>query len=196
MAEAAGVDLAWIWSGEGPMLLEDKEPERRAEDATEGDRLVVASDEVEFDLSGPLPPEMIKVPILNVEAALGRPIAPEDERVIDWAVCVRRKVPHPHDTYVVRAKGNSMYPTLQDGFLVAVDTNMDALRPLKQLHGKMVVVDLPVDAGGISIKWCHVSRKALMFFAEGEDTDYRPCALPIDQADRIKGRVIWWWGEM
>lgn len=61
-------------------------------------------------------------------------------------------VRHPERTYVLRAEGQSMYPTIPDGAMVVVETDVD------YLHGSLVVVAL---RAGIMVKRYDRTRKLL-----------------------------------
>jgi phage repressor protein C with HTH and peptisase S24 domain len=142
------------------------------------------------------PSGFVSVPILAAIAALGQPIENEHERPEGPpALLLKAKVRHPRDTYALRVRGDSMYPTLQDGYLVFVDRHEDAMRPLKALDGKLVVVRLEQGTGGISIKRVQVGRNALTITADHPEAGFAPVALRLDQADRILAKVIGWWGE-
>lgn len=143
-----------------------------------------------------LPPNLVPVPILSVVAALGAPREVRGEQILDYAVAYKPSVPHPKDTYAIRASGDSMAPFLVDGALVGVDLHLEARTPLHRLDNKMVVVRLgPLD-NDISIKWLRVGRTSVTVEAENPDCGFLQQVFRLPEAEGIViGRVVWWWGE-
>lgn len=182
LAEKTGASLSWLMTGEGEMFLQKATGH------------AAVAQPAETAIKPPL--GFVSVPILSAVAALGQPIENEHERPEGPpALLLKAKVRHPRDTYALRVRGDSMLPTLCDGFLVFVDRNPDALRPLKALDGKLVVVRLDQGSGGISIKRVQVGMNALTITADHPEAGFAPVALRLDQADRILAKVIGWWGE-
>jgi SOS-response transcriptional repressor LexA len=182
------VNPAWLMSGRGPMFLpmDDGTPRIGFSEIRESGP--------SYNKEG-APEQMVSIPILSTVAALGSPIQNEHEQVVDQALLYRPKVPHPKETFGLRVRGDSMYPTLQDGFLVFVDRHPDALRPLSALDRKLVVVRLDHGAGGISIKRLRVDDNGLLVTADHPAAAFKPVALTLDEAGRILAKVIGWWGE-
>jgi len=201
MAEIADVSLDWLWHGEPPMKRSDVvQGLAMAKAAAEApDHLLCDPDMSriirETLKNTPLPDQMVRVPILNIEAALGPPLEQDREKVVDWAVIYKPKVPHPSHTVVVRVAGESMSPVLSDGFLVGVDFHPDALAPVEKLNAAMVLAVVDGPETGPTIKWCSVTRRTLTLYAENPASGFTPLAIPIEEAGRIKGVVRWWWGE-
>ena len=185
LIHAVGVNPTWLFMGQEPMFLSQV-----------GERSPMIGDlPLSYEAGGKVPPHMVELGILSTVAALGEPIENEDERVIDRAVILKKKVPHPSQTWGLRVRGDSMFPTLQEGFLVFVDRHPDALQPLSALDKKLVVVRLDHGAGGISIKRLVVSDNGLLITADHPAAAFKPVALPLAEAGRILAKVLGWWGE-
>lgn len=188
MAAASGVYALWLMTGEGKMRPGGAEHRG----AIFPSPFVVGSEAKEFNYD---PGQLVEVPILSTVAALGSSIANDDERIVDLAVVYKSAVPHKRHSYAFRVMGDSMYPTIQDGFLVGVDVHPDVLSPLRGLNGKMVLARLDQGEDGLSIKWLRVGRTSLTFEAENPRSGFMPVSVPLDEANRIIARVMWWWGE-
>lgn len=100
IAEATGVSLEWLMTGRGPMTKEE----------------TWAPDE-----------EFVRVPLYDVKVSAGDGRLIEEEPIktmlafrADW---LRRQGLQPSHLALVYVEGDSMYPTLQEGDLLLLDTS-------------------------------------------------------------------------
>jgi phage repressor protein C with HTH and peptisase S24 domain len=171
IAKAAGVNLEWLATGEGPMRREDVE---QAKALAEQEK-----DLWQFEL----------VPRYEVEAAAGGGRVVERESEIgrlafrkDW---IRQKGWQPKDLVVIRIIGDSMEPTIKDGALALVNTaeEMPAADGIYVLSidGHLVAKRLQLDLAGGGI------------YIRSDNPAYETQHLSSREVDDlfIVGRVVW-----
>ncbi len=171
--QAYGLSPTWLLTGYGPRIVQPIINGQVAELAGE------------YNAGYPL----IRVPILSSFLSLGEPVPQPKERIKDWAQVIKPLVPHPRHTYGLHARGDSMHPIIQDGWLVLVDTHEDAIRPYEQQSGKPVAVRL---GEGVSIKWMDAGKSDWIIHAENQASGFKPLRIPRQVDPPVVGRVIWW----
>ena len=92
-------------------------------------------------------PEVRRVPILIDAAAAGTPRAVDENNIEMSLPLPRRWLPNGGKLYGIRVVGDSMSPTVNDGYLVIVNVGE---RSSQQLVGRMVAAR---DGDGITVKW-------------------------------------------
>lgn len=178
IANAGGVRLEWLVTGEGAMR----------------NREVL---EVPPTYGADVGPEFTLVPRYEVEAAAGAGQAVDCEQEVgklafraDW---LRHKGLRAADLAVIRIKGDSMAPTIRDGSLVLVDCRRHHEKPSSdgiyviQLDGDLLAKRIQIDLAG---------EGAL--YIKSDNPAYTEQHLDAAAADRLRivGRVIWAGGEI
>jgi SOS-response transcriptional repressor LexA len=135
-------------------------------------------------------PDAVGVPLLRDAAAAGSPRMIEQAEVEDTLVIPRRWCPHPENTTCIRVSGRSMYPVLDDGYIVAVDT---FLVEFSHLVERMVAARDP--EGGITIKWLRKVGDDYMLIPQHTSPEYPPALISREPGWKIVGEVIWWIGK-
>jgi len=178
LADAAGVNVLWLATGEGPKMRATDEKKESLKDVT-------------FQGEGQEPPEgYIRVPRYNVAASAGGGAVNVSEQIVDY---IRFKsdwikqvlgVSAQH-VALISVKGDSMETTLSDGDMIMVDTTdrrfeANAIYVL-QLEGSLLVkrIQRKVD-GTIVIK--------------SDNKAYEPESVRGDMVDQLNvvGRVVWY----
>lgn len=137
------------------------------------------------------------VPIRLVEgaAAAGPPSEVMESEISSWVLIYASKewMPNDPENYTcVRVAGESMYPILSDGDIIAVD---HAERDPEVLDGKMSVFRVN---GGITVKWLRFQRdKGLVVgIPENKDALDHVIMLAGEEINTgIVGKVAWWWAK-
>jgi DNA-binding XRE family transcriptional regulator/SOS-response transcriptional repressor LexA len=147
--------------------------------------------------AGKVPPsretDFVAIPLLPSQAGTLRG---EGNQVVDleqvradsmWAA-PREWCPNPNSTICIRMAGNSMSPSILDGYLVAVDTSqIDRTR----LVGKLVVAH----HFEIGLLVSRLKRFGRVDVLEADQREYEPVSLALESGWRIVGRVLWWVGR-
>jgi len=137
----------------------------------------------------------VPIPLLKDAIAAGPPSRVKEDDIGSWAVIYndREWMPHSPEEYTcVRVKGESMWPVLADGDIVAVD---HADRDPASLNNKMVV--FRTDEGA-TVKWLRHIPKYEMVIGEPENRAMSDSTVYLkgeDINDKIVGRVAWWWAK-
>lgn len=137
------------------------------------------------------------IPIRLVEgaASAGPPSDVLESEISSWVLIYASKewMPNDPENYTcVRVKGESMYPVLSDGDIIAVD---HAARDPELLDGKMAVFRVN---GGITIKWLkfHRDKGVVVGIPENKDALDHVVMLAGDEINAgIVGKVAWWWAK-
>jgi transcriptional regulator with XRE-family HTH domain len=95
--------------------------------------------------------------------------------------------PNPSLTSCLRVHGNSMAPTIQNDYVIAVDA---AQVERSELYGK-VIVAWHKDQGLIVARLQRFDSSELLM---PDNRDYEPISLNADRSWRILGKVLWWVG--
>jgi transcriptional regulator with XRE-family HTH domain len=130
----------------------------------------------------------VELILLSDPVAAGPPAQVQErdvERVITMPTFL---IPHPDETVCVRVKGESMAPTLQEGFICAVDTRHT--NPM-QLVEHMVAARDP--EGGVTIKWLRKMDSGALILVP-QHTSPRYPILTFGPEWSIVGRVCCWIG--
>ena len=135
-------------------------------------------------------PDAVAVPLLKDAAAAGSPRMIEEAQVERIVVADRHDCPHPQHTTCIRVAGRSMYPVLDDGYIVAVDT-FDP-EP-ERLVERMVAARDP--DGGITVKWLRKVGDDYMLIPQHTAPEYPPALISRGPGWKIVGEVIWWIGR-
>jgi SOS-response transcriptional repressor LexA len=143
-----------------------------------------------------LPPketDFVAIPLVPVQAGT---LGVEDNNGFDleqvqpdsmWAA-PRDWCPNPNSTICLRVTGNSMSPSILDGYLVAVDTSeIDR----DGLVGKLVVAHH--FENGLLVS--RLKRFGHVEVLEADQREYEPVSLAPESGWRIVGKVLWWVGR-
>jgi transcriptional regulator with XRE-family HTH domain len=95
--------------------------------------------------------------------------------------------PNPAYTSLLRVKGHSMQPLIQDGSIVAVDSFQT---DREDLDGKVVIVSN--EKKGLCVS--HFRHYKTLDVLEPENREYEAIVLDKNSGWRIIGRVLWWIG--
>lgn len=176
LAEAAGVNVLWLATGEGPKL--------------KGETAKRSLSELAFS-EGEQPPEgYIRVPRYDVAASAGGGALNVSEQVVDYIQFKPDWIKNvlgasAQNLALIRVKGDSMETTLSDGDVLLVDTTdrrfeASAIYVL-QLEGSLLVkrIQRKVD-GTVVIK--------------SDNKAYEPETVRGDMVDQLHvvGRVVWY----
>jgi phage repressor protein C with HTH and peptisase S24 domain len=142
----------------------------------------------------------VAVPLLADAVAAGAPAAVREQDVVSWAIIYRDRtwMPHGPENYTCcRIRGNSMWPVLGEGDIVAVDHKARPmeLSEIKRYDGKMMA--FRVD-GGVTIKWLKYMPEQMLVLGLPENKDALDymVSLKEQEIDRgIIGKVAWWWAK-
>lgn len=178
VVEQFHVDADWILTGRGTPPLSARE-----ESQTYG-----------ADRGGEIGAEFALIPQYHVPVSAGGGTVVEREPEItklafrkQW---LRQKGLSPQDLIIIRITGDSMTPTIRDGSLVLVDTNIDHTKKdgiyVLMIDGHLVAKRLQRDLAGGGL------------FVRSDNPAYREQHLRPEEADRLHiiGKVVWVAGEI
>lgn len=186
IANAAGVSVAWLAAGEGPMkTMQPSKPYYKqihdGEVPMHGDH-VAESDDMSDD-------GFVKIPRYKVDASAGGGTIIHSEQIVDHlafrADWVRNTLAIPVSSLaLINVKGDSMEPTLSGGDLILVDTSSNFVEDnavyVLQLNGSLLVkrIQRKLD-GSLTIK--------------SDNLIYEPETVKSDDVDdlHVIGRVVW-----
>lgn len=137
----------------------------------------------------------IPIRLLDGTAAAGPPSEVDETETVSWVLIYnsREWMPNPPESYTcVKVHGESMYPILSDGDIVAVD---HTVKDPHHLDGKMTVFRID---GGITIKWLKYFREKSLVVGvpENKDDFDHVISLVHEEIDTgIVGKVAWWWAK-
>ena len=134
--------------------------------------------------------KLVPIPIAKDPISAGSPreVGEDPDGV---AVIYRDWAKNRENFTVIRVKGDSMKPTIEDGSLVGIDHSK---RDLKSLDRKIVALR---KNGEATIKRLMVISKDL-FLGMPDNPDYKADTLVLkgeEINDAIVGKVAWWWGK-
>lgn len=130
----------------------------------------------------------LPLPLLADSVAAGPPREINPEDIEGFALIHASWCSNPENYTVVRVIGNSMYPLLEDGSLVAIN---HAKRDPKELDGKIVAFRKD---GGVSIKMCQYLAPDLVV---GRPYNQESREILVFRGEEVEncivGVVEWWW---
>lgn len=135
-----------------------------------------------------VPKGLLRLPLFDVEAAAGRGLPVYDEQKLGEvafdAQFLRDRGATPEACTVIRAKGDSMFPTIPDGSLLVVDHSQKSVA-----HGYITVIGIGDD---LLVKRV---RRRLDGTVEliSDNQAYPPEVIGTDRLDqlRVVGRVVY-----
>ncbi|TSK07926.1 MAG: helix-turn-helix transcriptional regulator [Geobacter sp.] len=177
LSEAAGVNVLWLATGEGPKMKVEVSNK-------------LALKDVAFFEDRTAPEEYVKVPRYDVSASAGPGVINTSEQVVDYLQFKPDWIKNvlgvsAQNLALISVKGDSMVPTLSDGDVLLVDTTdrhfqTNAIYVL-QLEGSLLVkrIQRKID-GTVVIK--------------SDNKAYEPETVRGDIADQLHvvGRVAWY----
>ena len=134
---------------------------------------------------------LVAIPFLRVVVNAGKDQGSPDHDLshapFDQVIAAPRLwCPNPKHTVCMRVKGDSMEPTLFDGYIIVVDQQQTQK---KQLHKKMVVAHHDKFGLVVSRFWQFKDSQALI----SDNRQHDP--VPWSPAWSVVGKVLWWIGE-
>lgn len=180
IAKAAGVRLAWLASGEEPMVW--------------GEVAAVSERTTRYEDAKDLQKEYVLVPRYNVRVSAGGGALVESEQVVDHLAFKSgwiRSTMHmnPADLLLISAIGDSMYPTIREGDLLLVDKSQREVRDdaiyVMRLDNTLIAKRLQkLYNGSIQIK--------------SDNKAYDAQLVPHDRVGMLYliGRVVWVGGRV
>lgn len=190
ISAASGYEVGWLASGKGPQRI----GEVRHEEVREGGVVLLPDDFVLVN------------DMRSVEASAGSGSVVDDELIDgrmafrrDW---VMREGLNPNSLCLIRAKGDSMEPTIQDGAPLLVESFSYADRQGNKVHIKQGrTPEEVVKQDGIYVIQLrdHLVVKRLQLDLQGglivtsDNPAYERVHIPADQLEDIIviGRVVW-----
>lgn len=130
----------------------------------------------------------VLVRLLSDTAAAGSPTCIDDNDIEGYAVIYRAWCQNPEMTTCVRVRGDSMFPLLPDGSIVAI--NHQECCP-ERLKGK-VVAALVDD--GVTIKYLDFTDRHFILYPENRQ--YQPIFVEKSRENIVIGKVEWFWGRL
>jgi SOS-response transcriptional repressor LexA len=137
--------------------------------------------------------QLVGIPLLKVavagygERSDNLPLL-TDAPVENMIAAPKNWCPNPSFTSCLRVRGNSMAPSIQDGFIVAVDSSdTDA----SKLHGK-VVIAWHKDKGLTISRFRRYDHTDVL---QPENSEYQAVTLSVKNSWKIVARVLWWIGK-
>jgi SOS-response transcriptional repressor LexA len=127
----------------------------------------------------------VPIPLVSDRAAAGDPLLIDEHDIEGYAVIYQSWLSESGRYSCVRLRGDSMYPALNDGDIVAIN---HARRDPEGLRGKIVAAKVGED--GVTIKYLNWDERS--WILEPENRIYRPIYVPRDQEVLI-GAVEWCW---
>jgi transcriptional regulator with XRE-family HTH domain len=135
--------------------------------------------------------DLVAVPFLRIVAAAGMEQASSVHdltraRADKFIAAPRLWCPNPKHTVCMRVKGDSMEPTLFNGYIIVVD---QAQTDKKKLNRKMIVAHHN-KFGLVVSRFCHLKHSEALV---SDNRSHHP--VPFSPPWRIVGTVLWWIGE-
>lgn len=142
------------------------------------------------DFGAPIDPsDIVEIPLFKDRISAGPGWIMDERNIKGYIKMSRERVPHPRDVRAAEVTGDSMYPIIQPGFTVFIDT---ADRDYKVLLRKMVAAR---EGDEITIKWLRQEGKFYQLVPEHPTDRNRVRILSADKDVAIIGKVIMWIGE-
>lgn len=186
IAKAANIHVGWLAAGEGPMQKGgmDGVVEPEANDV----KVPAAHPSAQLNAE-----EFVLVPRYDVQTSCGGGALVESEQVVDHLAFKRRWIDslglQSNCLALISAKGDSMEPTIKDGFLLLVDLRQreikaDAIYVIRNGHELVAKRCQKLFSGDLKIK--------------SDNPAYDEQLVPADRIGilDIIGRVVWGGGKM
>lgn len=198
IAKAGNVNLLWLATGEGEITSKEESSRFDAFDDIDrsGVRLGHSEDARRARLGLDEPEAMSDfalIPFYDVEASAGHGRWVDEETQLsqmafrkDW---LREKSLNPARCALIKAKGDSMEPTLHDGDILLIDTSIDAIKDdaiyIVQADGHLTVKRIQQGWDGSIV-------------IISDNPRYEKQTIPSAQAKALKiaGRVRWYGHEI
>jgi SOS-response transcriptional repressor LexA len=138
--------------------------------------------------------EPVQIPLLKDAAAAGTPRQMQEEEIDEILPLPASLCPHPDKIVCFRIAGDSMSPLLEEGYIVAVDTDQ---HDQARLNAQMVAARDP--EGGVTVKWLRRVGRDWMLVPQHTSKRHQPVILTRGGNDegaswQIVGKVLWWIG--
>ncbi|HET7871129.1 MAG TPA: S24 family peptidase [Terriglobales bacterium] len=139
--------------------------------------------------------EPVQIPLLKDAAAAGTPRQMQEEEIDEILPLPASLCPHPDQIVCFRIAGDSMSPILEEGYIVAVDTDQ---HDQARLNTQMVAARDP--EGGVTVKWLRRVGRDWMLVPQHTSKRHQPVILTRgNNSDegagwKIVGKVLWWIG--
>jgi len=131
------------------------------------------------------------LPLMSDEAAAGLPTIVNDHDIEEYVLIPKAHVPHPKETTCIRIRGDSMYPLLREGYIVAVDHYHDGREGFEALRGKVVACRVE---GGVTVKFFDYDEHH--YILRPHNPKYKPISIDIHEENIIIGKIIWLFGKL
>lgn len=182
IAKVTGVSIDWLLTGEGAMM--------RGEVPGEASRAVAEYREEREFLSAD---EYVLVPRYDVTASAGPGALVASEQVVDHLAFKREWVKRlgleAGQLALITAKGDSMEPTVRDGYLLLVDLRQ------RQAHQDAIYI-LRFDSELIAKRLQRMFDGSVKI--KSDNPAYDEQLVPVDQVGKLNivGKVVWGGGRM
>ena len=179
----------WLLTGEPPMKLSSPLPLSHLGEMRPkaNNQKIGAADQKDLPLikkDEPVVLEMVDVPVMEGEAALGEPTVVQD-KVRETIRLPRRVLPHPSLCHALRVQGESMAPLIEKGMLVVLDR---ARRDPYMLRGRIVAVRLD---DYVTIKRLIEQDGRFHIVADNPTEEFRSIELDLRGGNLILGEIIY-----
>jgi SOS-response transcriptional repressor LexA len=131
----------------------------------------------------------VQIPVLRDEAVAGLSREIHEGDIGSFIVAPASSAPKGPGAYIgFYVRGDSMRPTLRDGFLVVVDhTQRDPML----LLGRLVAARVE---GDVMVKRLAPESRPDRLILRSENPDYQEIVLESPEENPIVGDVVFWWG--
>lgn len=173
IAEACGVNLEWLATGEGPKFKD----------------LAIAEPECKYVQNNDFDEEYALIPGYHVQVSAGHGSGLNGETVKRHLAFRRKWLKFRgldiNQLAVVFAKGDSMEPTIHSGDSILIDTSRNQIE-----DGSIFVLRLGDD---LYAKRLQKSYDGSITIISDNKTDYQPLVVPADQLYNLAviGKVVW-----
>lgn len=139
----------------------------------------------------PVPSEGVaRIPLLKDSAAAGSPRQLDERAISIYIEFPAQWCPKAQHCIAIKVTGDSMSPTLEEGFIVFIDLSQ---KDPKRLVNEMVAAR--DGEGGVTIKWLRKVGNYFMLVPQHTSQRHQPQMIETDDDWAIIGRVIKWVGE-
>ncbi len=133
--------------------------------------------------------QYIPIPLLKESVAAGSGRALNEAEIDKYLSFPREWIPRSSKVTALRVKGDSMWPIIDDGYIVLVDTSE---RDPKRLIGEMVAAR---EGDGVTIKWLRKEGRFFHLVPQHTSVRHPVRILTPDEDFGVIGRVLKWIGE-